>query len=129
MKTILTLGSFLFLLALTASGQSVVGIWTTTISTGNSGITTTICIEMKADSTFTFDEDNDGTPEGSSTYLIDGHQINFSINDDFCTGKSVCEFEFRDDGKTLFIKPVRIDCENVDLPPPLTLSRRDTIPK
>ncbi len=123
MKAIAILSSCFFFLTFPLSGQSLVGTWTADISTDDSGNTTTIRFVIQADSTFTYDEDNDGIPEGSSTYSIEGSQVRFAITDENCTGHSVCEFELRDDGNTLFLKPVRIDCQNTHLPPPMTLSR------
>lgn len=129
MKAIAILSSSMLLLTLPLYGQSLVGAWTATVSTDNTGNTTTIRFVMQADSTFTFDEDSDGSPESRSTYRIDGNQITFTIADEYCTGKSVCDFELREDGNILYLKPVSIDCPNTHLPPPMTLSREKDQPR
>ena len=129
MKAIAILSASILFLTLPLCSQSLVGAWTATLSTDNTGNTTTIRFVMQADSTFTYDEDNDGRPEGRSTYRIDGNQITFAIADEHCTAKSVCDFEFREDGNILYLKPVSIDCPNTHLPPPMTLSREKDRPR
>ena len=122
MKTMLSFFALL-LFSIAVSGQSLTGTWIATVPADDAGNTQTLKFVIKSDNTFIYDEGNDGQVEEENTYAVEGNKIHFKIKGENCSGEALCEFELKDE-KTLFLKPLRIDCGDGGVPPPLTLTKQ-----